>query len=328
MSIEVRNASDELEVWDQSVDRSPQATIFHRSEFLNLVGEHTGMEVHTLMGYKGQEPVGAFPIYQTSKGFVDIMYSPPPGVGAMYLGPVMLNVEKLKRRKRERRYKRFVRGCLDWVNENIDPAYVRIQGTTRFRDARPFKWAGFQAVPKYTYSLDLRREEEEIRSSVSKSLRRSIDTDPDAPVDISIGSSDEIEFIYEQVKARYDAQDRTFPLSVDFLKDVARSLSDGVYPYTARVEGEPAAGIIVLEDDDTRYYWQGGGKPDADYPLNDLLHWRIIRDGQTNGLRWYDLYGANTERLCEYKGKFNSTLQEFYEFERDSMLSKTYKTLR
>jgi len=46
--------------------------------------------------------------------------------------------------------------------------------------------------------------------------------------------------------------------------------------------------------------------------MNDLIHWRIIRDAIDEGYTTYDLVGANTERLCRYKSKFNPALRTYY----------------
>ena len=329
MSIDVRKIAPQSDEYKRCIDRSPQSTIFHDSDFLKLMAKHSDTELTILAGFKGQEPVGVFPFYREKKWMMNIVYSPPPGCGVAYLGPVLLNFEKLKRRKVERRHKAFVEGCIQWINDEISPEYVRVRTTTDYNDSRPFQWKNTKSSPRYTYGLNLNSDEEEIKQSFSKSLRRYLDPDGDQSIEVNVGGEKEIEFVYGQINARYEAQDKTYPLTESFVKDVYDVLpSERVQPYVGRVEGELTAGIITLEDESASYFWQGGGKPDTEYPINDLLHWQIIRDSIESDLDYYDLYGANTERICKYKAKFNSSLQEYYELERDTPVSKLYKLIQ
>jgi hypothetical protein len=50
--------------------------------------------------------------------------------------------------------------------------------------------------------------------------------------------------------------------------------------------------------------------------INNLLHWTILEDIATDddleSVSKYDLVGANTERLCDYKSKFGGDLVPYY----------------
>jgi hypothetical protein len=329
MAIEVRELSGDQETWERCIDRSPQSTVFHRHAYLDLIEEHSDLSVRYLTGYKGEETVGALPLFVERRGPATLVYSPPPQFGTAYMGPLLLNHEKLSRRKGERRQRRFVNNCVEWAGEEIGPAYTRVRTSVDYDDPRPFQWNDFDATPRWTYVLDLDSDAESLKQSFSKSLRRYLDPDPDVPVDVDVGGHDEIDFIYEQIRARYEAQDRNYPVPKSFLHDVYDALGpEFARPYVGRIEDELAAGILALRDDTRSYFWQGGGKPDTDYPINDLVHWRIIRDGIESDIDGYDLYGANTERLCKYKSKFDGSLREYYELEKDSLISKMYKVLR
>jgi hypothetical protein len=329
MSIEIREVGVDSDDYQRYFNQSPQSTIFHHDRFLNLLADHSKMNLKILVGFKGQEPVGVFPFFIDHKLSMTLVYSPPPGFGVAYLGPFLLNVEKLKRRKVEKRHRRFIEGCEEWVSSNLQPKYVRVRTSTRYEDPRPFQWNDFESSPRYTYSVDLNASTDEIKQSFSKSLRRYLDPDPEQPVEIFVGSHDGVDFVYEQIQSRYEAQQRTYPVDRAFLHDTYEQLPDeNVKPYIGTVRGEMSAGIFVLQDENTSYFWQGGGKPDTEFPINDLLHWRIIRDGIESAREQYDLYGGNTERICKYKAKFSPALQGYHEIERDSMASKLYKLIQ
>ena len=105
---------DDIEKWDSYVDRSPQGNAFHYTESLATVAGYSGTELHRLIGYKGQEVVGLFPVFEHRVLGQGALFSPPPNLLIPYQGPALLNIDKLKQRKAERRHGRFVRGCFEW----------------------------------------------------------------------------------------------------------------------------------------------------------------------------------------------------------------------
>lgn len=302
--------------WNRLVDRSPNGTVFHRYEALEVQAEHVGADSHLLLGTKGEEPVGVFPLFERRYGPLSVAFSPPPSLRVPYLGPALLNMAKLKRRKRDRRLRQFIEGSLEWVRDEIDPAYTHVR--TAYGDIRPFVWYGCRAVPKYTYVVDLTDSTDVVLASCSSDLRRNVRNVPEGDYAIEEGGPDEIATILEQVSARYDAQDISYHVTPAFVFDLYRRLPDGhVRPYVCSVEGSVVGGIVALEDGGTVYRWQGGVRPDGDVdlPINDLLDWRIIRDGIARGVAAYDLVGANDSRISTYKAKFNPDLASYYTLE-------------
>ena len=63
MAIEITPLHDPIE-WNDLVDRSSQATPFHRAECLDVLAAHADATLHPYAGFKGQEPVGIFPIFE------------------------------------------------------------------------------------------------------------------------------------------------------------------------------------------------------------------------------------------------------------------------
>ncbi|MGQ3410664.1 lipid II:glycine glycyltransferase FemX [Natrinema sp. LN54] len=339
MSIDITrfDADDRIdrEQWDDHVRTSRGGTLFHTFDMLELIERHASADLYPFIGYKGQEPVGVFPVFELSKGGISAAFSPPPRMGIPSMGPAPLNDGHLKRRKAERRLRRFVEGCLESIDERIGPRYSRVCTSVGVDDPRPFTWNEFDASPRHTYVLDIDREPEDLKQSFSKSLRRYLDPDGDDAERFRIEErgTDAIEFIHEQVTARYEAQDRTYTVPLEFLLEAYETLPEGrLRPYVGAVDGDLASGILVFEGPSTIYYSAGGGKPDVDYPINDLLHWRIIRDARDRGIERYDLCGANTERICTYKSKFNPDLVTYYEVERGTpvmnAVSSLYRRLR
>lgn len=325
MSIDIHYATDtHLERWDDHVEQSPQGTVFHRREALDVLAEHSGTTVHHLVGLKGQEPVGVFPVFEKGIGPVSTAFSPPPGLRVPYLGPAMLNMTKLSRRKTDRRHKQFVDGCLEWIDDELHPRYGHIRTNGRHDDLRPFAWNGCDVTPEHTYVVDLDRDEADLLASFSSDARRNVQPDGEEDFDVRVGGVEAIRSIVEQVAARYASQGVEFGVDVAFVTDLHDRLPDGqVRPYVLEVGGEFQGGILALEDGDTAYRWQGGVRTDAetDLRVNDLLDWHVMRDAMDRGCTAYDLVGAETPRINTYKAKWDPDLRTCHRIELGSPLA-------
>jgi hypothetical protein len=335
MSVEVREATQsDLEQWNSYVDQSPWAGLFHRDEALATLARHTGCSLTRLVGFKGQEPVGIFPVFELRKGPVTAVVSPPPDVRVPYLGPAPLNVGKLKQRKAERRHRRFVVGALDWIDDRLDPQYTHLRLHRGYPDLRPLTWEAFDTDPAYTYLVDLSVGRDALLDSFSRDARTNVrDGQDDERIVIREGGRANIPFILERVRERYRAQGVDFRLPTALVTDLYDDLPEGaIRPYVCRVDERPVGGILALEHGETVSRWQGGVKTDTEAAVNDLLDWRVMTDGIDRGCATYDLVGANNRRINEYKAKFNPELQPFYSVERGStvvtLATRLYDQLR
>ncbi|AFZ74455.1 lipid II:glycine glycyltransferase FemX [Natronobacterium gregoryi] len=316
MSIEVTTldpwtAADE---WNRYVERSDSTNPFFRAEALRLQAADTDTTLHLLVGFKGQEAVGLFPIFAYERGPVSGAFSPAPRSWSCYLGPATLNVDKLKQRKADRRIRRFLEGSIEWIEREISPVYTKVVAA-EFEDVRPFVWNDYTVEPGYTYVVDLEGSEEELASQFSSDARNNVRNADEDEYVVEEGDNADVARIVAQVARRYESQGQPFHLSPDFAQSVHTTLPDGsIRPYVCRVDGEFVGGILVVESDTTRYRWQGGVKPDADVDLaiNDLLDWHVMRDGLEDGLDRYDLVGAGVPSINRYKAKFNPRLETNY----------------
>ncbi|MHC3437837.1 lipid II:glycine glycyltransferase FemX [Natrialbaceae archaeon A-gly3] len=316
MSIDIRelDVNEDAAEWNQYVERSPDTIPFHRAEALALQAEETRTTPHLLAGFKGQEPVGVFPVFEYRKGPITSAFSPAPNSWTMYLGPALLNVGKLKQRKADRRTRRFIEGCLEWVDSHLSPVYSKYVAVG-LEDVRPFEWNGHDVTPEYTYVVPLEGSPDDLLGRFSSDARKNVrDADGEGYV-LEVGDAADVERIVTQVRARYENQGQSFGLSAGFACELYETLPEGgVRPYVCRVDGEFVGGILVVESETTRYRWQGGVKPDADVDLaiNDVLDWAVMREGLEAGLDRYDLVGAGVPSINRYKAKFNPELETYY----------------
>lgn len=319
MSITIEKTTDQ-ESWNDYVERSPNGTAFHQYEALETQAAHSSTTLHALVGYKGQEPVGLFPVFEFQKGPIPFVFSPPFGLRVQYLGPALLNMAKLKQRKREQRHRAFVEGCLEWIDYEIGPRYMTTRTDWRYGDLRPYKWSGFEVQPSYTYVVDLEPDESDVMSRFSRTTRRRIRNHSDDRYVVEEGGTEAIEWIIRQVNERYEEQGESTPITADFVTDLFERLPDGqVKPYVLSVDGERITGTVLLEYDGTAHRWQGGVKVDHELPANELLEWHMMREAGENGIEDYEIVDANFPRLNEWKAKFGPTVRPYYSLKRTSV---------
>ena len=319
MSIDVTRADDvSPDKWNGYVERSPSAGVFHRQEAIEVIADHADADLVRLIGHKGQEPVGLFPLFVLSKGPLRAVFSPPPNLRVSYLGPAFLNMGKLKRRKAERRRRRFVDGAVEWLDEEVDHSYLHLRTTSGYTDVRPFQWNDCSVTQDHTYVVDLTPGEEDVKARFSSDARGNVrNSDPDR-YEITVGDADDVDRIVRMVRDRYESQDITYGVPPGFVTDLHEALPDEQFrPYVCRVDGDYAGGMLALADDDRVYRWQGGVKTDEeiDLPVNDLVDWRVMTDAMADGIEEYDLVGADNPRINRYKAKFGPDLEPFYSVE-------------
>lgn len=320
ISIERTDRTDRDD-WNRAVERAPYTNPFHQYEALEVLADHSDTELHPLVGYNGAEPIGVFPLFASDRGRWTTALSPPWLLKSFYLGPALLNLGKMKRRKAERYRRSFVEGCLDWVDDHLDAARLKFRADPRFDDVRPFNWNGFDATPYYTYVVDLTGDPETIMDRFSRDARSNVRNTDESRYSVREGDQDAVRRIIALVADRHAIQDEPYRLTPEFVVDLYDRLPDGqIRPYVCRVDGELATGLVVLEYGDTMYRWQGGVTPDVDVPATDLLDWHLVRAAHERGRTRYDLIGANIPRLCEYKAKFGPEVEAYYNLEKRSPL--------
>lgn len=340
MSIEIQRCSDGTldgldGTWNDLVERSPMGSLFHRLDVLRVIEAHSDATLHPLVGVKGQQPVGVFPVFELSKGPVTTVFSPPPGRGIPHLGPVLFHTDQLKQRRFEKQNLGFVEGCVEWVEANIGPKYFHTVTQPGYDDVRPFQWNDFDVTPKYTYDIDLSVGEAALLEGVTRDARKSIQNTPEDAYHIEERGFEGIDYVLDRINSRYEEGGGGLFLEPQFVKDLYDTVPDGgLLVYVAEIDGQPASGRLTLQSNDAITLWQGSPKPsiDTDVPINDLLNWRSMVDGIAAGKSTCNLVGANTRHLCEYKAKFNPQTNLYFELERGtrtmSVVSDLYRRFR
>lgn len=312
--MEIRDLN--LDEWNRVLP-SAGFDVFQTREALSAINRNTDAEMRLLGGFKGEEAVALLPAFIQERAVGRAVFSPPPSMGIPHMGPIMMPTSP-KRRKIERVNRDFTRGVVDELDVDSRSTLFRLVGNPEFTDPRPFTWYGQRTEPRFTYTLDVSGDPEDIMMGFSSDLRSNIRKAGDLDLDISVEDGESVHRIADDVTSRYEEQGETAPFTTDYVCDLADSLGKRARPYVARdADGEYVGGMIILYSNDRAYFWQGGVSRDYEgVSVNSLLHWRIINDvakgSPIESIESYDLVGANTERLCSYKSKFGASLDPYY----------------
>ncbi|WP_049925912.1 GNAT family N-acetyltransferase [Halopiger goleimassiliensis] len=294
--------------------------VFHDPDALAVLESHTDAELRLYGAFKGQQTVGLLPVFVADRAVGRTVFSPPLSLGVPRLGPI-LDPNSPKRRKAERINAALAEGVLEDLEVGRRSTLFRMTCPLGYDDPRPYTWNDCSVEPEFTYVVDLADAEDvdDAMMGFSKSLRNEMRRYDQVDLEIDTEGIGAALRIYDDVVEQYAEFGEEAPMSRQFLRNLLSNLDDDRWRvYVARTpDGEYESGIITLISNDLAYYWQGGVTASYDnVSVNNLLHRAILEDVVTDpeleSVTGYDLVGANTERLCEYKGKFNGELRPYY----------------
>ena len=321
MTINIKICRNEKE-WNRLVDESTHATLFHTWKFLKIVEKHAKNKLYPLIGTKGTNPIGLYPLFYKKKTLVRMVFSPPPHCAVPYLGPLILNYNKLKQSKKEFHFIEFQRKVDEFISSELRANYISISTPLNLLDSRPLKWASYKVEPSYSYQLDLNKGLDIVWSQLKKKLRQNIKKEQKKGIVIQEGSKKELEIIYNSLIERYEEQDRMVTVPKRYLLE----LYDFFYPSNMKIlvaeyEDENIGGLIDLYYKEKACSWIGNAKPKkGNVNATDLIQWEAINKAYKEGCRYYEEMGAHTERLCKYKSKYNPDLLVYYKARKYSPL--------
>lgn len=328
----------ELEEWRDGLPASG-FEVFHDPDALAVLDDYTDAELHCYAAFKGEHIVGMVPLFVSDRSIGRTVFSPPVSVGVPRLGPI-IDPHSPKQRKWERINSALADGVTDALGLDDRTTLFRMTCPVGYTDPRPYSWNDLSMEPQFTYVVDIAGcdDVEDVMGGFSKSLRNEMRRLDDVDLSIEIEGVESALRVYDDVVEQFAEHDETAPASRPFIRDLLSTLDDDRWRvYVARGPGGAyQSGIITLFSNDLAYYWQGGVRASYEnISVNNLLHRVILEDlvadPELESITGYDLVGANTERLCEYKGKFNGELRPYYVVESSGLemqLAKsTYKKI-
>jgi hypothetical protein len=314
MEIELKTATEkDAQLWDRIVDSSPQGTLFHTWKWLKIAERHTGTRLYPILGLKGTVVIGILPVFFMKKYGVSSAFSPPPSTAIPYLGPVIENYDNYKQSKKESMDKNFQRSVDSYLFSELNCGFVSLS-LTASHDPRPYQWADYQLDPIFDYHLDISPDITVIWQNIDANLKGHIKRTEKNGISIEDGSKNDLVDIYQSLERRYREQKRAVTVSEDYLTALFDAFSPAnLKVFVAKQDGNTIGGIVALLYKDRVLYWIGGAKPaTSNFSPNDLAQWEAIKFAHSRGYKIYEEIGAGTERLSEFKAKYNPKLVHRY----------------
>lgn len=311
---------DDKSIWDTFVDNSPSGLIFHKWDFLKIVEKYSG---HTLFPYgvfRGENLIAIFPLFYRKNALFRSVFSPPPQSGIPYLGFIMNSeFNGLKQDKKET----YLNQVIDEMNKyiiSLSPNYISLSTVPNFIDIRPFKWNKFDINPTYTYMIHLEGDLESIRNGFKMNLKRQL-SHPDT-LRLMVVPSNDLSVFYDLMKRRYDEQGLNYPVySADYLKELFSAYPDHLRLYYLYRDNE-ILGSITTQEYKRFITWMGSARmPDKVFG-NEYIMWHLIQKAKEEGYHEFELTGADTKNLCQFKSKFNPSLEISYGVSKKDILGK------
>jgi len=90
--------------------------------------------------------------------------------------------------------------------------------------------------------------------------------------------------------------------------------------------GEIVSGGVKLCYKDRIMDWIGQPKTTI-RTANDFLHWSVMKWGIEHKLHYYEIIGANTKSICQFKSKFNPSLEIYFELKKSTVFGTAAEKL-
>ena len=272
--------------WDGLIERFADHTIFHSGAWLSIVQAAHGVKPVCVKAEQAGRCIGVWPYLEKRKGPFRAIGSPLPGWSTAYMGPliaedadVSTTLRAFLEHDRFKRYAYF--GCRTLIHRHDV-------------DLAPF---GFDLLTKFeTYWIDLLESEETLWSNLKSECRSRVRKAEKEDVEIRRETDDSFLNDFWSMSEETFAKSHIQPTHTrEFCTQVWKRLSplNRVHVLSAFVSGRRAAILVLPFDSQTMYYWGGASYQEfREIPVNNLLHWRAIREAKALGLRRYDFVSS------------------------------------
>ncbi|HAS35482.1 MAG TPA: hypothetical protein DCS15_03280 [Flavobacteriales bacterium] len=176
----------------------------------------------------------------------------------------------------------------------------------------PFKWLGFEQTTQYTYLLDLKLTEEELREGLNGNIRREINKATRNKIDIV--ESDELEDLH-RLKI-LDYEQKGMPIGYSF-EDFEKRFRPILITGKAKVlyalqDGKRVSGILLLWDKHQAYYLVGATDPNTKgNGIFSFLLFQAILEAQKH-VDTFNFEGSVIEAIEKFFRSFGSRQQPYH----------------
>ena len=290
---------NEAERWKALQNVSASNTPFSRLDYVRAVASGAGLHlgIH-IVSDNGQDLAGAAVTWKRRGPWREVIVPPFTPFSALILRDALNPADIHSRTTPLESLLAELEVGYDRIHVHLDPEYT---------DIRSAQWRGWTTHPLYTYRLSTADGPETWSKGAARTFRNG-KNDYDLLEGNGVGSATAL-----LAAASYVRQRRKIPLDKDSLETLVRNIeSAGMassFAVRRRDGGDIQAGIVALHSNRRGYYWVVGSVPG---PAMTVLVGKMLPRLHASGIEEFDLMGANTPTIAEFKRRFGARLTPYY----------------
>jgi len=299
----------EYSLWDDFAVQSPQGTIFHNSDYLQVVADSSSSKLRVYGCFKDDELVGGCSLFVKDRGRI-VSHATSTGSLTPYGGFLLPDLDNANVRKSGLVQDGVISALCDSIQKDRYSA-VTITNSPDLRDVRSCLWRGWEGRVAYTYYVDLDNFNlgnfsRDIKKNVKKAIKSGF----------YVENLRDAELHYDLTERVFQRQNLSAPFKKEFLIKLMGVIEKKVCGnmWVARDKsGETAASHIRIWDDKRVYALTAASDPVfRDSGANQFLFVSVLEKMQKAGFHQINMMHGNTQRLSYYAAGYNPTLVPYY----------------
>jgi lipid II:glycine glycyltransferase (peptidoglycan interpeptide bridge formation enzyme) len=279
--------------------------IFLDSQWLNALPQ--GMGLYGIFTKKSGELVGGFCVFRTSKFGIPLLRDAPfsPHVSLFYANktsnPANYNAFR----------KKVFSAIADFVN-GTKGCFVNISFPPEEKDMQPLLWKGLTVKLRYTYQIDLSKDEKSIymnfsperRNDISKALKDGVEAR-------EVTQYDEVEALVLKTFATNKLKNQSH-----MVKSVLNHFANpnNSLAFVAYHLGKPSSCAFVIHNQAQAYYILGGyDRENRHHGAGALCIWEAIKAIKERKVPIFDFEGSMIPSIESFFRGFGGDLVPFYQ---------------
>jgi lipid II:glycine glycyltransferase (peptidoglycan interpeptide bridge formation enzyme) len=297
---------EEFPLWDDYVTPHPDGSVFQSTAFLKAISEPVKREFKVLCLFKDSKIIGGFAFGSIKKPGFNII---PVPYECPVFHPLITPRESKYVSKKESYYNATLTLLLQQLKKEYDA--FRFVFPPNIKDLRPYRANGLKLEVNYTYLSNI-KETDLKNPDFDPSTKRQIAKAVKHNYTIGKGLSDEnLDAFYSLVQQTYKRQGRVLKTDKKAYSKLLSDLSDKHWMelFVLRFDNKPAAAFAITTFNQTAQYWISSSDSDlSKLGAPSALLVEVMAWLKTLNIKTFDLVGANTQSVSNFKSGFNFEL--------------------
>ena len=275
--------SDQHKAWDQYVESNPDASLYHRSEWKNLIHDVFGHECYYFYASRKEEVIGILPLVRlNSRQFGDFMVSMPYFNSGGAIGNSLAIEQALMQ-------------AANTYAEKVGSKHIEYRDDIR-RKALPVR------DEKVNMVLSLPDSSDTLWNSFGSKLRSQIKRGQRENTHIEITGIDNLGDFYTVFAEKM--RDLGTPVyGKNFFKCILQRFEENSVIVVIHLNNKPVATAFLLGHKDTlEIPWASTIKEVNHLSINMLLYWEVLKFAARNKYRYFD-FGRSSKDSSTFRFK-------------------------